>query len=54
MKLSFMIGVIGSVKSQDVDEMIESRCYWAGSKSGEFVECLPDFYIKGACESDLW
>merc|ERR1712156_823907 len=46
MKLSVVVGVIGSVKSQG-----PTGCYWAGSKSGEFVECLPDFYVKGACES---
>ena len=49
MKLSVLISVIGSVKCQG-----PSGCYWAGNKSGEFVECLPDFYIKGACESDMW
>ena len=27
------------------------NCYWAGQKSGGYIECLPDFYIKGACES---
>ena len=26
-------------------------CYWAIGESGDFLECLPDFYIKGACES---
>ena len=26
-------------------------CYWAVGQSGNKVECLPDFYIKGGCES---
>ena len=26
-------------------------CYWQSSKSGGYVECLPDYYIRGACES---
>ena len=49
MKLSVVIGFFGSVKGQ-----LDQGCYWAGQQSGEFVECLPDFYIKGACESDMW
>ena len=26
-------------------------CYWAIGESGDFLECLPEFYIKGGCES---
>ena len=26
-------------------------CYWAVGKSGNNLECLPDFYIHGGCES---
>ena len=26
-------------------------CYWQGAKSGTYLECLPDYYIRGACES---
>ena len=26
-------------------------CYWQSSKSGGYVECLPDYYIRAACES---
>ena len=26
-------------------------CYWQSSKSGGHIECLPDYYIRGACES---
>ena len=29
----------------------EDNCYWSAGHSGQFIECLPDFYIKGACES---
>ena len=29
----------------------QSSCYWAGTTSGKYLECLPDFYLKGACES---
>merc|ERR1712026_249392 len=46
MKLSVVIGFFGSVKGQ-----LDQGCYWAGQQSGGFVECLPDFYIKGSCES---
>ena len=26
-------------------------CYWDDGKSGQNVRCMPDFYIKGGCES---
>ena len=26
-------------------------CYWQSSKSGGYIECLPDYYIRAACES---
>ena len=26
-------------------------CYWTGAGSGSQLECLPEFYIKGGCES---
>lgn len=33
---------------------IFGECYWiSASKSGEDLECLPDHYIDGACESGL-
>ena len=28
-----------------------SQCYYAGGVSGAYVECWPDFYIAGLCES---
>ena len=26
-------------------------CYWTSAGSGSNIECLPEFYIKGGCES---
>ena len=26
-------------------------CYWTSAGSGYNIECLPEFYIKGGCES---
>ena len=29
----------------------ETGCYWATGNTGAFLECLPEHYIQGACES---
>ena len=31
--------------------MVAGCCYWEGVKSGRYLECKPDHYMKGACES---
>ena len=48
MKLSVILSAVGYVSCQD------RTCYWTGTSSGNFLECLPEYYIKGACESDIW
>ena len=48
MKLSVTLSAVGYVSCQD------RTCYWTGTSSGNFLECLPEYYIKGACESDIW
>lgn len=45
MRLTATLSVIASVNAQ------VGGCYWTGSKSGQFLECLPDYFIKGGCES---
>ena len=29
-------------------------CYWDDGKTGQNVRCIPDFYIKGGCESGYY
>lgn len=31
--------------------LVAECCYWEGVKSGRYLECKPDHYMKGACES---
>ena len=37
--------ILSSVSASEVG------CYWATGNTGAFLECLPEHYIQGACES---
>ena len=37
--------------SQHLRDLTEESCHWMAGHSGQYIDCLPDFYVKGACES---
>ena len=49
MKFS-LIALIG-VDAVSISPKAPGDCYWAVGDTGNFLECLPEFYIKGGCES---
>lgn len=51
MKIIILASSAFSALASSVAERRPGDCYWAVGHSGDEVECLPDFYIAGACES---
>ena len=45
-----MLALIG-VDASSISSKAPGDCYWAIGETGDFLECLPEFYIKGGCES---
>ena len=39
----FAIALFATIEAQG--------CYWDDGRTGQNVRCMPDFYIKGGCES---
>ena len=45
-----LVALIG-VDASSISSKAPGDCYWAVGETGDFLECLPEFYIKGGCES---
>lgn len=45
-----LVALIG-VDAVSISSKAPGDCYWAVGETGDFLECLPEFYIKGGCES---
>ena len=45
-----LVAMIG-VDAVSISSKAPGDCYWAVGETGDFLECLPEFYIKGGCES---
>ena len=49
-KILSLVAFIG-VDASSISPKAPGDCYWAIGETGDFLECLPEFYIKGGCES---
>ena len=45
-----LVAFVG-IDAVSISSKAPGDCYWAIGETGDFLECLPDFYIKGGCES---
>ena len=45
-----LVALIG-VDAVSISSKAPGDCYWAIGETGDSLECLPEFYIKGGCES---